>query len=111
MLTREEALRKHREMWEAMREALGDKPSLRARNMFKIEWCMQHEKDEIFCHCYLCQYTHEHGIGCGDCPIDWGGGDNCVGGHVDYGYSPLSEILVLPERKVEENGMVAETES
>jgi len=111
MLTREKALQKHREMWTAMREALGDKPSLRARNMFKIEWCLQHEKDEIFCHCYLCQYTHEHGIGCGDCPIDWGNGDTCVGGYTDYGFSSLSEILALPERKVEENGVVAETES
>lgn len=111
MLTREEALRKHREMWEAMREALGDNPGIKARAKFKIEWCLRHEKYPVRCHCYLCQYTHERGLGCGDCPIDWGNGDTCVGRYTDYGFSSLSEILALPERKVEENGVVAETES
>jgi len=101
MLTREEALRKHREMWEAMQRELGDNPSKLERMYFKFDWCVQHEKDNIYCHCYLCQYVNEHGLDCYDCPIDWGGGGGCMTGtHVDYRLSPIYKILALPEREV-----------
>lgn len=112
MLTREEALRKHREMWTAMREELGNNPGKWERIRFKIDWCEQHEEDKIYCHCYLCQYVNERGLSCDDCPIIW---DNevssCSMAYVSYKFAPISEILALPERKVEENVMVAETES
>jgi len=36
MITREEALRKHREMWTAMREELGDCP--RAIDRLRFKW-------------------------------------------------------------------------
>lgn len=109
MLTREKALQKHREMWTAMQKELGDNPSFIARVRFKIKWCVEHGDIDIDCHCYLCEYTEEHGLECNECPIDWG--DGCGKGKTNYGHSPISEILALPERKVEENGMVAETES
>lgn len=101
MLTREEALRKHREMWTAMREALGDCPGKWERMRFKIDWCKQHNEGATYCHCYLCQYTYEHELTCDDCPVDWGNDPlSCSGEPVNYKYSPISEILALPEREV-----------
>lgn len=103
MLTREETLRKHREMWTAMQEKLGDNPCLDDREQFKEDWCEEHG-DNILNDCYLCQYDEEHYGPKGDCRemclIDWGGG--CVIGKVPYMSSPISKILALPERKVSE---------
>ena len=110
MLTGKEALRKHREMWEAMRETLGDNPSPGARARFKYDWCEAHGDADISAHCYLCQFVEEHKLRCEDCPIDWNGQRSCFEGTVSYRFSPLSEILALPERKVNEDVMVAETE-
>lgn len=110
MLTREEALRKHREMWTAMQKELGDNPSHGARARFKCEWCEAHGDADISAHCYLCQFVDERKLRCEDCPIDWDGQQSCFGRHVSYRFSPLSEILALPERKVNEDVMVAETE-
>jgi len=112
MLTREEALRKHREMWTAMQKELGDNPSPGARVRFKCEWC-EERGEEIEYSCYLCQYDKEQFEDiwpghCGDrCLVDWGtvydGDYRCVGcceGKTQYGRSPISEILALPEREV-----------
>jgi len=102
-LTREEALRLHRQMWSDMKEALGDCPSFTDRYYFKEGWCLEHTPECIpENNCYLCQYISEVGDSCSSCPIDWGAGPhgcNCVGSRVDYRYSPISEILALPERK------------
>ena len=104
MLTADEAYAKHIEMWTAMQEALGDNPNPGARSMFKIEWCGRHDRGYIYCHCYLCQYVNERGLSCDNCPIDWGNDQkSCIGEHVSYRSSPLSEILALPRREVSES--------
>lgn len=100
MMTRDVALKKHREMWTAMREALGDNPKPGARAKFKYEWCETHGDDDISAHCYLCQFVEEHKLRCEDCPIDWDGQESCFEGHVSYRFSPISEILALPEREI-----------
>ena len=101
MLTREEALRKHREMWEAMQRELGDYPDDMTRLCFKQKWCKQHDGDIIDNFCYLCDYVNERGLTCNDCPIDWGNATKfCIGTHVDYRLSPIYKILALPEREV-----------
>lgn len=98
-MTKEEALRKHREMWTAMQKELGDNPNYMARVGFKIKWCVEHGDADIDCHCYLCEYVEEHGLECNECPIDWG--DYwCKFGEMNYGHSPISAILALPEREV-----------
>lgn len=100
MLTREEALRKHRQMWTAMQEKLGDTPRPFARFRFKAEWCEAHGDADVDAHCYLCQYVKERGLGCADCPIDWDGQESCSDGDTSYKSSPISKILALPEREV-----------
>lgn len=106
-LTREEALRKHREMWTAMQKKLGDNPCLDDREQFKEDWCKEHGDDMMLC-CYLCQYDEDR-YGSSDdrdcserCLIKWGGRDGCCHGDVNYMDSPIYEILALPEREVSE---------
>lgn len=103
-LTREEALKLHRQMWTDMQKELGDKPSITQRCTFKIKWCDEHfPNEEIDAHCFLCEYVDQHGGDCDCCPIKWDydyGDDCCVFDGVNYGSSPISEILALPEREV-----------
>ena len=107
-LTREQALKLHREMWGDMQKKLGDKPSEASRIYFKEEWCKEHFPDEkIFAHCFLCEYTvDENGIAdCHRCPILWGSekkrtGVYCMSPGNDYATVPISQILALPEREV-----------
>ena len=103
-LTREEALKYHRQMWNDMLKELGDKPSLRQRCEFKIKWCHEHFPDEeIDGHCFLCEYVSKHENDCDYCPIKWDynyDDDCCVFDGVNYGSSPISEILALPEREL-----------
>lgn len=113
-LTREEALKLHRQMWSDMQKELGNCPSCEQRNRFKHRWCRKNEREHFKnywyldhtpgamprCDCYLCEYTKQ--IDADDCnsgcPIDWGGSD-CMHGKTDFRYSPISEILALPERE------------
>lgn len=101
-LTREEALKYHRQMWSDMQKELGDEPNAIERLRFKLEWCMKHFPGEkISSNCFLCEYADD----CDKCPIKWDvdyDNANCEGFVVNYLYSPISEILALPERKVEE---------
>ena len=119
-LTREEALKLHREMWSAMREALGDTPTQRNREFFKTAWCESHFPDNsITHHCFLCEYArfangHESmyyssptGVCCKACPIDWEYDDDFYfddaacenGGDADWRDGSISKILALKEIK------------
>ena len=101
-ITREEALRLHRQMWTDMQTALGDNPTLGERVDYKASWCSQHfPNEEVDNHCFLCEYADD----CDHCPIKWDvdyDNANCEGFVVNYLYSPISVILALPERKVED---------
>ena len=103
-LTREEALKYHRQMWTDMQKELGDKPSFGDRMVFKHKWCKEHfPNEEIDASCFLCEYVNHHEDGCDYCPIKWDDNyddDCCMGGGVNYEYSPISVILALPERKL-----------
>lgn len=101
-LTREEALRLHRQMWSEMKKELGNRPSFEERIGFEDRWCKSHTPGfNPFCNCYLCEYVKQMHLGCGGCPIEWGTKDGCVSGEskIDFRYSPISDILALPERK------------
>lgn len=101
-LTREEALRLHRQMWSDMQKDLGDCPDYHDRIMYKYEWCKKNfPYNYIKTDCFLCEYVVENDLTCTNCPIDWGG-SSCRKGKVTYHRSPISEILALPEREVEE---------
>ena len=109
-LTREQALKLHREMWGDMQKELGNRPSQEERTEFKISWCSAHfPTQNIDAHCFLCEYIAQNGFDCNNCPIDWSKGrvgypNTCLtwNSDSDYRFAPISEILELPERKVEE---------
>ena len=110
ILTREEALKLHRQMWKDMQTELGDNPSAKERVLFKRKWCEEHFGREIENNCVLCEFTHQyprryHEINCYKCPIDWKNWQKwiaCESASVIWYYSPISEIMALPEREVEE---------
>ena len=103
-LTREEALKYHRQMWTDMQKELGDNPSPNKRAKFKVDWCKKHfHEDDISAHCFLCEYTKQNHISCRrgkNCLVKWPHG-GCLD-EVDYETAPISEILALPEREVDD---------
>lgn len=106
-LTREEALRLHRQMWTDMQTALGDNPSWAERIVFKEAWCKKHFPDEkIEANCFLCEYGVQYSeYVCDYCPIRWDERDDydgCTNYGTNYLSSPISVILALPEREVED---------
>lgn len=118
-LTKEEALRLHREMWADMQAELGDKPGDLGRIEYKDRWLAIHGYEDVMAACFLCEYAKQvwrrnsglpYVSKCQFCPIVWSplskyGVSYCGdrykdGGHDIYLCAPISEILALPERKV-----------
>ena len=102
-LTREEALKLHRQMWTDMQKELGDCPEFSDRLLYKSRWRKKRfPKEEVNADCFLCEYAAHKTGDCRGCPINWGG-DTCqkynIKNGVDWRYSPISEILALPERE------------
>ena len=103
-LTREEALKLHREMWSDMQKEFGDCPTYGERRAFKRKWVGERfPKESVEANCFLCEYIGD--LSCSCCLINWGrdgeSGNSCekaVGIGVDWRRSPISEILALPER-------------
>lgn len=109
-LTKEKALKLHRQMWSDMQKKLGDYPLYRARLEFKKKWCEENNFFNINADCFLCEYSIQHKadpLFC-NCLIDWKpltGKNYCMNGKdngSDYRDAPISKILELPERKVNE---------
>lgn len=109
-LTREEAIKFHKLMWMEMQDELGDNPSHDEREKFKKSWCKEHLGFEIENNCVLCEFTQQsprmwHDVDCHKCPIDWKSSRvwiACEGDGVCWYKSPISEILALEERKVDD---------
>lgn len=123
-LTREEAVKLHRQMWTEMQKKLGDNPSADERYGFKADWCKEHfPNNNINNDCFLCEYVSHYRCATeyclASCPIDWESlkkissqpSDCCAvykhyeGDYDDenneiYNAAPISEILALPEREV-----------
>jgi hypothetical protein len=107
-LTREQALELHREMWTNMQKELGDCPTMVERLLFKARWVRKRfPKEEVCGNCFLCEYVDSvQDCRCSRCPINWGRDGESTnycektisGIGVDWRYSPISEILALPER-------------
>lgn len=120
-MTREEALKYHRQMWGDMLENLGDDATAEQRDVYKGKWLDEHFSGYKFRHnCILCTYVDKdpfNTYNCCYCPIDWEGlecpdePDLCDGGRCWHEYkgggkkdaiyldAPISEILALPERE------------
>ena len=123
-LSRKRALELHKLMWFDMQKELGDNPEHEDRYDFKKKWVKKYFPNEkIENHCFLCEYalTSFGGIPdgflfleCDKCPIQWINKSNTLGvknscewgyheGNCDWRYSPISEILALPERIANED--------
>lgn len=106
-LTKEEALRYHRQMWIDMQRELGNCPSPNDRLKYKEQWCRKHFGNIfIVCNCFLCEYVEglNSDADCEDtCPIKWIDG-RCVSNNLANNYEtmPISKLLTLPERKFDE---------
>ena len=105
VLARERALELHKQMWSDMQKELGDSASCNDRLYYKDYWCESHFPNEnIYNSCFLCEYSTNKYGGCGYdgelCIIDWGCG-GCTDGAINCYHSPISEILALPERKID----------
>ena len=105
-LSFDEAVRKHKEMWEAMQRRLGNNPSLAERAAFKIGWVEARRaaagEKLILSNCYLCEYNEQfNSHSCVYCPYNWN--DHiyygCENGAIDWRTSKISDILGLPLRK------------
>jgi hypothetical protein len=110
-ITREEALRLHREMWTDMQKELGDCPSELSRVEYKQKWCDEHGYI-VTSSCFLCEYAYSKSMiynkdTCAYCPINWKPLSNdkfnycasdCRYGNEIFLCAPISEILALPER-------------
>ena len=111
-LTREEALKYHRQMWGDMQKDIGDTDNAHLRTHYKIEWCKKHFPGEsIDNHCFCCEYDVRKYADCCNCPIDWPhdeeGRPHCCNPIFNgeesgeyYLLAPISEILALPEREL-----------
>lgn len=105
-LSLNEAVLKHKEMWEAMQRSLGNNPSLAERVAFKIGWVEAKRaatgENRPINNCYLCEYNEQfNSHSCVYCPYNWN--DHiyygCENGAVDWRTSKISDILGLPLRK------------
>lgn len=117
-LTKEEALKLHREMWRDMQKELGDNPSEPKRFSFKDDWVKKHGyvnewgMPDILDNCFLCEYANEQYLKsvewkpvCHFCPIDW----SSLTPNKDSIYygtcieiwqtEDIDKILLLPEKK------------
>lgn len=113
-LTREEAIRLHREMWQDMLAELGDDPKWDKRLDFKKKWVEEHfPNEDVISNCFLCEYAEsaakdQYFSRCLKCPIAWNSNKypTCFAvwdrNMIDYRYSPISVILALPEREATE---------
>ena len=87
-------------MWTDMQKELGDCPEYGDRMLFKSKWCEERVPQEgVNANCFLCEYIYQTKGDCTSCPIDWGKATCQSDGGVDWRYSPISEILALPERE------------
>lgn len=103
-ITRENALKLHRQMWSDMQRDLGDCPSSNDRMIYKRKWCKEHVEDDFILNdCFLCEYVEEmfpYEDCAKVCPIKWINDDCC--GAEGWEVMPISKLLALPERKFDE---------
>lgn len=107
-LSFDEAVQKHKEMWEAMQSSLENNPSLEDRVGFKAGWVEARRvaagEERPINNCYLCDYNEQfNSHSCVYCPYNWNnyiyyGCEKGIG-TIDWRTSKISDILDLPLRK------------
>lgn len=111
MLSREEAIRKHREMWNWIAERIKERKRSVIIDNLKREYVEQHNESALY-NCYLCEYCMdmlEEGEDsldrCKYCPLDWetDGNENglyqCLDNHEEDGlYRKVKGTVVWEEQ-------------
>lgn len=67
-LTREEAIRKHRNMWRWIAKRVLKDKDVHMITSYKHEYMQKYFKNQCVHNCFLCEYANEN---CTKCPIDW----------------------------------------
>lgn len=76
MLSREEAIKKHRDMWNWIADRIMERKQSVIIDKLKQEYVVQHNECALH-NCYLCQYSSENNKDntwderCKECPLDW----------------------------------------
>ncbi len=111
-LTKEKALELHAKMWSDMRDKLGDNPSMGERSLYKHNWIgKRFPFERILNDCFLCEYSL-YNMGGICCLLKWVEDDAYLNTcesededdleddtkRCDWRYSPISDILALPEK-------------
>ena len=109
MLSKEEAIRKHREMWNWIADRIMERKRPVIIDNLKREYVEQHN-ESISYNCYLCQYCVDK-VGeyeyerCKYCPLDWeSSGDKyglyqCLDNNDEMGlYNKTTEKMVWEEQ-------------
>lgn len=113
MLTRDEAIRKHRELWNWVADKIEN----------EHRWVHEFENADVYasnllCDCWLCEYAvQENGLKnkCDGCPVNWGESKKCctqmwdglydiylqclIGNKWKYAAKIAREIANLPEKR------------
>lgn len=102
-LTREEAIRIHRDMWRYLKEHGAEYNALERCDL-KKQYCKEHGYS-FYYDCVLCEYAEQNG-GCDACPAIWGGEDkkkkafcqwnysvDMEAGWIDWRYSDIDDII------------------
>ena len=110
MLSKEEAIRKHREMWNWIAERIKERKQLVDVDELKRDYIVQHNECVLYS-CYLCKYCkgmlEEEDLldRCKYCPLDWeSSGDEdglyqCLVNNDEMGlYSKAKEVVVWEEQ-------------
>lgn len=71
-LTFDEAIKKHRKLWDIVVKLLEDEVKYDNPEYYKIQaLAIMKETDIPMLNCYCCEYNHQHGWGCGKCILKW----------------------------------------
>ena len=112
MLSKEEAIRKHREMWNWIADRIMERKQPVIIGNLKREYVEQHNENILY-NCYLCEYCmdmlleegEELEERCKYCPVDWesdGGEDGlyqCLESHDEMGLYAEAERTVVWEEQ------------
>ena len=105
-LSKEKAIELHRQMWSDMAK-VNPKGEVE-RHKFKETWCKEHIIENVYNHCFLCEYSfrgNDYDEDCSKCPLVWSEffDDDmmfkCENSVIDWGTAPIEKILNLPENK------------
>lgn len=92
-MTREEAIKKHRELWHWIANE-----TIRRKTMYVRKYENPDVAKEMPNNgCWLCEYVRSIGGCCGECPIDWGS-TKCTGLTSPYRTWAYCHILDYKER-------------